>query len=216
MKAETSAAFKATSITFPAGCSKVTIEGDPLVGIEAINNLSSSKHEFKTAVSGDVVAISNTTAYCVFTGGLTANGGVFCFAGTHLDLNAGPRLAGMRLILSSLVEKYGALSVPVVLVGDMNASETESSMLAATALMQDSLLVSKTTPTGSWRTFNAFSWKSDEVSNSDALANYTAAERTAASSTIGSRIDYIFASRGIDVESFATRNDARRWRTARS
>ena len=33
--------------------------------------------------------------------------------------------------------------------------------------------------------------------------------RTAASSTIGSRIDYIFASRGIDVESFATRNDAR-------
>ena len=371
-----SAAFKATSITFPAGCPKVTIEGDPLVGIEAINNLSSAKHEFKTAVSGDVVAISNTTAYCVFTGGLTANGvrfgtltglagstlkfnfaerrtaptlvfsqaltftvraanynvrckvsesdgtnnwdnrkadfvnlvkniapdvigfqevkseqysylkgqlsgyafygsyrdntssseacpvaylksrfefieggtfwlsatpsvvgskawgngiensgyprictwallrekasgGVFCFAGTHLDLNAGPRLAGMRLILSSLVEKYDALSVPVTLVGDMNALETESSMLAATALMQDSLLVSKTTPTGSWRTYNAFSWKSDEVSNAEALANYTAAERTAASSTIGSRIDYIFASRGIDVESFATRNDAR-------
>ena len=371
-----SAAFKATSITFPAGCPKVTIEGDPLVGIEAINNLSSSKHEFKAAVSGDVVAVSNMTAYCVFTGGLTANGirfgaltdlagstlkfnfterrtaptlvfsqalmfavraanynvrckvsegdgtnnwdnrkadfvnlvkdiapdvigfqevksdqysylkgqlsgyafygsyrdntssseacpvaylksrfefieggtfwlsatpsvvgskawgngiensgyprictwallrekasgGVFCFAGTHLDLNAGPRLAGMRLILSSLVEKYDALSVPVTLVGDMNALETESSMLAATALMQDSLLVSKTTPTGSWRTYNAFSWKSDEVSNAEALANYTAAERTAASSTIGSRIDYIFTSRGIDVESFATRNDAR-------
>ena len=107
------------------------------------------------------------------------------------------------------MEKYDASSVPVVLVGDMNALETEGSMLSATALMQDSLLVSKTTPMGSWRTYNAFSWKSDEVSNADALANYTAAERTAASSTIGSRIDYIFASRGIGVESFATRNDAR-------
>ena len=69
-----SAAFKATSITFPAGCPKVTIEGAPLTGIEAINNLSSANHEFKAAVSGDVVTISNTTTYCVFTGGLTANG----------------------------------------------------------------------------------------------------------------------------------------------
>ena len=373
-----SAAFKATSITFAAGCPKVTIEGDPLVGLEAINNLSSANHEFKAAVSGDVVTISNTTTYCVFSGGLTANGvsfgtqaclagstlkftftergtapelvfsqamgtmfavraanynircktsegdsannwdnrkadlvtlvkiiapdvigfqevrsaqydylkgqlsgyefygryrddssnseacpiaylksrftfleggtfwlsatpsavgskvwgngiedsgyprictwallkdkatgGVFCFIGTHLDLNAGPRLAGMRLILSSLVERYDAVDVPIALVGDMNAVETEASMLAATAVMQDSLLASKTTPTGSWRTYNAFSWKSSEVSNADALANYTAAERTAASSTLGSRIDYIFASYGIDVESFATRNDAR-------
>lgn len=69
-----SASFKATSITFPAGCPKVTIEGAPLTGIEAINNLSSTNHEFKAAVSGDVVTISNTTTYCVFTGGLTANG----------------------------------------------------------------------------------------------------------------------------------------------
>ena len=28
------------------------------------------------------------------------SGGVFCFASTHLDLNAGPRLAGIRLVLS--------------------------------------------------------------------------------------------------------------------
>ena len=68
-----SAAFKATSITFPAGCPKVTVEGAPLEGIEAINNLSSANHEFKVAVSADALSISNTTTYCVFTGGLTAN-----------------------------------------------------------------------------------------------------------------------------------------------
>ena len=72
-----SAAFKATSITFPAGCPKVTIEGSPLTGIEAINNLSSANHEFKAAVDADALTISNTTTYCVFTGGLTAGSVVF-------------------------------------------------------------------------------------------------------------------------------------------
>ena len=138
------------------------------------------------------------------------SGGIFCFACTHLDLNAGPRLAGMRLILSKLVAKYDALDVPVVLVGDMNALETEESMVEAAAVMQDSFLVSKTAPTGSWRTFNAFTWKPGEASNEYALANYTAAERSASESVLGGkRIDYIFSSPGTVVESFATRNDAR-------
>ena len=68
-----SASFKATSITFPAGCPKVTIEGAPLEDMVAINNLSSANHEFKTAVVADALTISNTTTYCVFSGGLTAN-----------------------------------------------------------------------------------------------------------------------------------------------
>ena len=72
-----SAAFKATTITFPAGCPKVTIEGAPLTDIEAINNLSSANHEFKVPVSGETVAISNTTTYCVFTGGLTVDSVTF-------------------------------------------------------------------------------------------------------------------------------------------
>ena len=137
-------------------------------------------------------------------------GGVFCFASTHLDLLEAPRLAGMRLILSSLVAKYEAVAVPVVLVGDMNARETETSMAEAAAAMQDALLASKTAPTGSWRTFNGWTWKSGEASNADALANYTAAERTANESALGGkRIDFIFSSFGTEVESFATRNDAR-------
>ena len=76
-----SAAFKATSITFPAGCPKVTIEGAPLMDIEAINNLSSANHEFKVPVSGEAIVISNTTTYCVFTGGLTMDSVTFGVAG---------------------------------------------------------------------------------------------------------------------------------------
>lgn len=138
------------------------------------------------------------------------SGGIFCFACTHLDLNAGPRLAGMRLILSKLVAKYEAADVPLVLVGDMNAKETEYTITEAAAVMQDSLLFSKTTPTGSWRTFNAWTWKPGEVSNADALANYSAQERSNNESILGGRrIDFIFSSFGTEVESFATRNDAR-------
>ena len=68
-----SAAFTAKSITFSAGCPKVTIEGAPLEDMVAINNLSSANHEFATAVTADALTISNTTTYCVFTSGLTVN-----------------------------------------------------------------------------------------------------------------------------------------------
>ena len=135
-------------------------------------------------------------------------GGVFCFASTHLDLNDAPRLAGMRLILSSLVAKWEGVHVPVVVVGDMNAFETETSMVEAAEAMQDSLLVSKATQTGPWRTFNGFTWNDSEISCVDALRKYTPAERTANNLTFGNRIDFIFSSKGTEVESFATRNDA--------
>ena len=137
-----------------------------------------------------------------------ASGGVFCFASTHLDLKEGPRLAGVRLILSRL-SKFEAAGVPVVLVGDMNALETEDSMVEATEVMQDALLVSETSPTGPWRTLSGFNLKDEEISCADALANYTAGERSANTSTLGKRIDYIFTSPGTGVESFSIRNDAR-------
>jgi len=138
----------------------------------------------------------------------TASGGMFCFASTHLDLKEGPRLAGMQLVLSRLA-RFMDVGIPVVLVGDMNANETEPSMLVATERMQDSLLLSKTTPTGPWRTLNIWAYKNEEVSCAEALAGYSAAERTANTATLGKRIDYIFTSFGTEVESFAIRNDAR-------
>lgn len=137
-----------------------------------------------------------------------SSGAVVVFACTHLDLNAGPRLAGMRLILSRLA-RFAALDVPIVIVGDMNANETEGSIVETAKSMQDSLLVSRTPPTGPWRTFTGFAWKNKEVSCAEALARYTPKERTANAATLGKRIDYIFSSSNIVVEAFAIRNDAR-------
>lgn len=137
-----------------------------------------------------------------------SSGAVVVFANTHLDLNAGPRLAGMRLILSRLA-RFAALDVPIVIVGDMNANETEDSIVETEKSMQDSLLVSRTPPTGPWRTLTGFAWKNEEVSCAEALAGYTPKERTANAATLGKRIDYIFSSSNIVVEAFAIRNDAR-------
>lgn len=77
--------FKASSMTFQAGCKKVTIDGEPLAGVEAINNHAASvNHEFKASVSGDAVKMNNTasSSYCVFTGGLTANNVTFAQIGS--------------------------------------------------------------------------------------------------------------------------------------
>lgn len=52
------------------------------------------------------------------------------------------------MLMSIFATWWNAADVPIVVVGDMNALETESSMLAATRVMQDTLLVSKTTPAG--------------------------------------------------------------------
>lgn len=161
---------------------------------------------------GGDIGSSNLPRICTWT--LlkdVVSGGVFCFSCTHLDHREEKfRLAGMQLILSRLA-KWQDGGVPVVLVGDMNARETESSMLAATEKMQDSLILSKTKPTGSWRTLNLWKYedKDEEVSCAEALASYSADERTANAATLGNRIDYIFTSNGVDVESFAIRNDAR-------
>ena len=139
-----------------------------------------------------------------------ATGGVFSFMCTHLDwLNAELRRRNMAILLSK-VDALLTAGIPTVVVGDMNAKETEECILAATAVLQDSLLASKTTPTGPWRTYNAWTWKTGEVSNADALANYSAQERSNNESILGGkRIDFIFSSFGTEVEAFATRNDAR-------
>ena len=66
-----SAAFKATTITFPAGCPKVTIEGD-FSGITQIANNSSSMVEFTGAVAfADNVDVVQNSGAVKFTGGAT-------------------------------------------------------------------------------------------------------------------------------------------------
>ena len=137
-------------------------------------------------------------------------GGVFCFMCTHLDwLNAELRRRNMQILLAQ-VDKRLPVKMPLVIVGDMNAKETEACIVAATEGLQDALLVSQSTPTGPWRTYNGWKWNPGEVSCAEALANYTADQRSDSESTLGGRrIDYIFTSSDTEVASFAIRNDAR-------
>ena len=131
-----SASFKATSITFPAGCPKVTIEGAPLDGIEAINNLSSANHEFKAAVVADALTISNTTTYCVFTGGLEANSVQFAETGNNKAYIGGVwRIKGdWHPVVGNSVRSGASVTVEGALLNPDNLSIESGSVVTSATL----------------------------------------------------------------------------------
>ena len=135
--------------------------------------------------------------------------GVFCFFSTHLDYRQAECRKRQMAIAVAKVMALFERGVPAVLVGDMNCYETEDAVaLVACSSLNDACLVSQTAPTGPWRTFNSWTYKSSEVSCVEALANYSAAERSANTATFGGkRIDYILTAPGIETEKFAIRND---------
>ena len=131
-----SASFKATSITFPAGCPKVTIEGAPLDGIEAINNLSSANHEFKAAVVADALTISNTTTYCVFIGGLEANSVQFAETGNNKAYIGGVwRIKGdWHPVVGNSVRSGASVTVEGALLNPDNLSIESGSVVTSATL----------------------------------------------------------------------------------
>ena len=134
--------------------------------------------------------------------------GVFCFFSTHLDHKQDELRRRQMVIAVEKVMAYAGRGAPVILVGDMNSDETAPAIAdVACSRLIDACLASQTVPTGPWRTFNSWSWKKNEVSCAEALANCSPAERTANKETFGNRIDYILISAGTKVESFAVRNE---------
>ena len=134
--------------------------------------------------------------------------GVFCFFSTHLDHKQDELRRRQMVIAVARVMEYAARGAPIVLVGDMNSYETAPAIASvAYPCLNDACLVSQTTPLGPWRTFNSWTYKTDEILCQEALANYSAAERTANRAIFGGRIDYILITPGIAVKTFATRND---------
>ena len=69
--------FAPSAITFGEGCAPVTIDGGELSGITAITNLSSVRHVFNCAVSGNEIDFHNTVHCCEFRGGITVATPVF-------------------------------------------------------------------------------------------------------------------------------------------
>ena len=94
---------------------------------------------------------------------------------------------------------------PIILTGDLNCLENEKPALAVSKLLKDALYASETTPEGTWRTFNGWLWDDKELTIADAFKLDVASR----SATGGKRIDYIYVSPGIRVQSFRTNPEPR-------
>jgi endonuclease/exonuclease/phosphatase family metal-dependent hydrolase len=155
----------------------------------------------------------------------------FCFANTHTDhKSALARKEGMLLIIKRMKE-FAPEGTPIVFTGDHNCTEISEPARAVSAILNDAITVSETTPKGSWRTYNGWTWVEKEVSNAEALKRSPekrnaaaklsktggpdlvaagSVEGTAFSKKChGPRIDYIYTSRDIRVLNFETINDLR-------
>jgi endonuclease/exonuclease/phosphatase family metal-dependent hydrolase len=155
----------------------------------------------------------------------------FCFANTHTDhYSALARKEGMLLIINRMKE-FAPAGTPIVFTGDHNCTEISEPSLAVSAILDNAMLVSKTTPKGSWRTYNGWKWMEKEVSSAEALARAPkdrnaakklsktggpdlVAEGSEAGSEFvkkcnGPRIDYIYTSRDISVLDYETVNATR-------
>jgi len=148
-------------------------------------------------------------------------GKTFCFANTHTDhVSALAREKGMLLIIERMKE-FGSCS-PIIFTGDHNCRENEKPALAVSEILANALYRSQTPPLGSWRTFEGWAWRDEEVMTSEAL-KFPMDVRNARQGSpdaekiggkhpyekFGPRIDYIYVSKDITVVDYRTVNDPR-------
>ena len=130
-------------------------------------------------------------------------GGVFCFFSTHLDWKQ-PVCRKLQMeIAVERVMRYVDNAVPTFIMGDLNARWWENTIAeVACSNLNNACLISSTTPTGPWRTFNGWEYLSgDDEPSYEAQFNLPSAERNP------TPVDYILTSRDIAVDAFAIRND---------
>ena len=145
----------------------------------------------------------------------------FCFANTHTDhISELAREKGMLLVLERMKD-FGE-GAPVIFTGDHNCRETEKPALAVAEILDNALYRSETPPKGSWRTFNGWQWRDEEVSSKEALARPVEVRNAIKGSPdaakvdgrhphedFGARIDYIYVSPGVRVLDYETVNAKR-------
>ena len=122
-----------------------------------------------------------------------------CFANTHPDhKSADARVKGMEVIVARLEKVRKGASV--VLVGDHNCTDNDRPAEFLRKHYDDAMFVSRTKPKGPWRSFTGWGNRDKELSAADAL-KMQPGERNKVG---GSRIDYIYVSRGVYVSSYET------------
>lgn len=130
----------------------------------------------------------------------------FCCASIHADnRSAVARERGISLVLERMRSLDGEL--PILLTGDHNCRETDSAECAVSKTLKNVLSVSETQPKGSWRSFNGWRWRDQEIQAVDAL-NLSPVIRNCDKMFYeqcgGSRIDFIYVSPEIHVKSVET------------
>ena len=130
-------------------------------------------------------------------------GKTFAFANTHTDHKSEEaREKGMLLIVERMKE-FGCDS-PIIFTGDHNCLEYEKPAVAISKILKDAMYLSETTPEGSWRTFNFWVWRENELSIADALKRDVRERSIAGDDSDMKRIDYIYVSPGTRVLAYRT------------
>ena len=145
-----------------------------------------------------------------------------CFANAHTDhVSEVAREKGMLLVMDRM--KDFAKGAPVIFVGDHNCLETDAPARSVSQFLKDAIYVTKTPPKGPWRTYTGWNCRDREVSAVDAL-KLPANVRNAAKGSpdadkaqnggydwvdCGTKIDFLYVSSGIDVETYNTYADLR-------
>ena len=130
-------------------------------------------------------------------------GKTFAFANTHTDHRSEEaREKGMLLVIERMKEFSD--DAPVVFVGDHNCLEYEAPSVAVSKMLKDAMYLSETTPEGSWRTFNFWSYKEKELSIEEAICKPVRERSEPGDKSDQKRIDYIYVSPGTRVLAYRT------------
>ena len=145
-----------------------------------------------------------------------------CFANTHTDhVSKEAREKGMLLVVNRMKD-FGK-GAPIVFVGDHNCRETDAPAKSVSKILKDAIYITKKPPKGPWRTLTCWNWRDSEVSAVDALklptkvrnANKGSPDADKASNggydwvDCGAKIDFLYVSPGITVETYETFADPR-------
>ena len=151
------------------------------------------------------------------------SGASLTFANTHTDhVSELARKEGMLLVIRRMRE-FAPKGTPIVFTGDHNCRETEDPAVAVGAILTNALYACETPPKGPWRTFNGWAWRDSEYSTVDAfkLPPHVRNARKGSPDAdkdkngghkwedCGARIDYIYVSDDVKVESYETHGDPR-------
>ena len=150
------------------------------------------------------------------------SGKQLCFANAHTDHKSdAAREKGMLLVVDRMKD-FGK-GAPIVFVGDHNCRETDAPAKSVSQILKDAIYITKTPPKGPWRTFTGWNWRDQEVSAVDAMklpANVRNADKGSPNADkasnggydwvdCGAKIDFLYVSPDITVETYETFADPR-------